>query len=371
MAMEFTTGVGRLVSGSAFEGQDKDRKGQPYVIKTGPNAGKPTKKFFFAVAFPKVLANGQPNEEFNKFYRDVIDVARGGYPQFFAGPIDAFTGKPGHTHPRMAFKIADGDGIDSEGKPNNQKEGWAGHWVVKFSGSYAPRCFEVGKFLPEQQITDPTRVKRGYYVAVSGTVDANIGSDVPGVYMNGNMVCLIGAGPEIVSGPDASAAFAGLNVTNLPAGCVVGATPANAAPALPNAVPPAPGVPSVPAVPGMLPNATVSVPHDPVALAVANGWVPHPSAPGHFYKGQEVKTQADIAAMFPAPVAAPPAVPAIPAAPVVPNVGFVANAGVPVVPPAPVGIMLNAAAVAQGYTLEMFRAQGYTDDMIRQSGFAA
>lgn len=366
--MDFTTPVGRLVQGDCFVGNDKDRKGIAYVIKTGPNAGKPTKKFYFGVAFPKLLANGMPNEEFNTFYRAVTDVARTGYPQFFNGPIDPLTGKPGCTHPRMALKIADGDGSDEDGKPNNQKEGFAGHWVVKFGGSFAPRCFAVGKFQPEQQLQDPSTIKRGYFVAVSGTCEPNIGSDVPGVYMNGNLVALVGSGPVIVSGPDASEAFANIPMGSLPAGCVVGATPANM-PAVPNAggVPNVPGVSSVPAVPGTVPNATVYVPpvvHDPLAVAVANGWIKHPSTPGYHYKGQEVKTDAEVCALYPAaPVV--PVVPAIPVAPVVP-----AAPAVPAIPVAPVTPTLTPAGAALG-TYDMFKAAGWSDDMLRTNGYIA
>lgn len=382
--MEFTTPVGRLVQGSCFVGNKTDNKGQPYIIKTGPNAGQPTEKFYFGVAYPKLLANGQPNEEFNTFFKNVIEVARAGYPQFFNGPIDPFTGKPGCTHPRMTFKIMDGDGVDANGAQNNTKEGFAGHWVVKFGGSFAPKCFELGKFAPEQRIQDASRIKTGYYVAVSGTCEANIGSDVPGVYMNGNLVCLIGAGAEIVGGPDANAAFAGVNVGALPPGCVVGATPASTGPA--------PVVPGVAAPLPVVPTPTVPV--DPLATAIAAGWIAHPSSPGYFYKGQEIKAQADLLAMFAAPVVQTltipavshvpaPTLPVVPAAqtaaPLTPNMAFVTNAGTPaaVVPPlptlpvVPAALQLNAAAVAAGYTVEMFRAQNWTDDMIRQGGFAA
>jgi len=177
MTFNFTTPVGRLVYGSVWEGNDKDFKtGQPRLIKTGPNAGKPRIDWAFGVAFPKVLANGQPNNEFYDFYRNVIEVARGGYPQFFNGQLDNFTGKPGCTHPRMTFKIRDGDGVDADGKQNNQKEGWAGHYIVSFSGSFAPRVFDINVGLaPEQQLQDKTRVLPGDYVSVAGTCEPNIG----------------------------------------------------------------------------------------------------------------------------------------------------------------------------------------------------
>ena len=37
---------------------------------------------------------------------------------------------------------------------------------------------------------------------------------------------------------------------------------------------------------------------DPLAAAVADGWVPHPDAPGYHYKGQEVVADADLAARY-------------------------------------------------------------------------
>lgn len=69
-----------------------------------------------------------------------------------------------------------------------------------------------------------------------------------------------------------------------------------------------PAVPAAPAAPAAAP------PHDPLAAAVADGWIKHPSSPGYYYKGQEVQADAAVAALYPAPVAAPTA-PAAPAAP--------------------------------------------------------
>lgn len=79
--------------------------------------------------------------------------------------------------------------------------------------------------------------------------------------------------------------------------------------------PPANVVPMVPAAPA------------PVAAFPPAGWVAHPQAPGHFYSGQEVLTEADLRARF-APVAAP----AAPVAPPVPQAPPVAPA--PAMPPA-------------------------------------
>lgn len=90
-----------------------------------------------------------------------------------------------------------------------------------------------------------------------------------------------------------------------------GAPAGAAAPAAPGAPTPpaAPSAPSAPAAPAAAPA------HDPLAAAVADGWVKHPSSAGYHYKGQEVKTDAEVAALYPAPAAAPAAPPSPPAAP--------------------------------------------------------
>lgn len=57
-----------------------------------------------------------------------------------------------------------------------------------------------------------------------------------------------------------------------------------------------------------------------IAAALADGWQVHPSAPGYHYKGQEVVTDADLAAKYPAPApAAAPVTPPPPATPAAPT----------------------------------------------------
>lgn len=103
------------------------------------------------------------------------------------------------------------------------------------------------------------------------------------------------------------------------------AKPPAAAPAKPPAfaAPPATSAPAAaaPAAPVVPPPAPVAAP--PVAPAAPvfppEGWLAHPEAAGYFYKGQEVKTEAELRAMSapPATPVPPVAPPAIPAAPVV------------------------------------------------------
>jgi len=287
MKQEFLSPVGRLVQGDPFEAQTKNMQGQPLLTQSG----QLTQRYFIAVAFAK------NDPQWPAFETLIKGVARADFPQWF----DA-TGRC--THPRFSFKIADGDGVDDNGKPNANKEGFAGHWVVKFSSSFPPRCFYAGKYAPHEQIQDSNAIRRGYFVRVAGTIEGNGQANKPGVYVNLGMLELAGVGPEIVSGPDASAVFG-----SAPAALPMGAAPlpmhAAAAPAMPAPAMPAPAMP---------------------------------------------------APAMPAPVAAP-------ALPVVPAPAFLA----PPVPPAPVGpVMLPAAGghtyeqyKASGWSDEQLRAAGY------------
>lgn len=233
---KFLTPVGRLVQGDLFEPQTKDQQGNLRVIKTGPNAGQPNPQYFIAVAFAK-------NDPAWPAFHAVLDrVARQSFPTLFPNP------QAGCSHPQFAWKIVDGDGIDTSGKPNSGKEGFAGHWVVRFATSYAPKCFHKGHYAPHELITDPKAIRRGYYVRVAGSVAGNGQAQKPGLYVNLDMVELSGYGDEISSGPDATSVF-GASAPVLPAGA--SATPAGGAPAMtpppaPAAPPPAPAAPVQP-----------------------------------------------------------------------------------------------------------------------------
>lgn len=235
---QFLTPIGRLVQGDAMTPQTKDQQGAPLTIKTGPNAGQPTQRYFIAVAFRK----GDPAAE--AFIAALRNDARAAWPQWH----DA-TGRC--THPKFSNKIVDGDGIDDNGKPNATKEGFAGHWVVKFSSSYPPKCFHAGRYQPHEQIQSPLEIRRGYFVRVAGGAETNGNAQKPGIYVNLNMIELAAQGPEIVSGPDASAVFGGTPMGAMPAGA--SPLPPTGTPAAPVAAP-APMPPMPPAVTYVAPN---------------------------------------------------------------------------------------------------------------------
>lgn len=237
MKVEFLTPVGRLVQGNPFEAQTTNMQGQPLLTMSG----QPTQRYFIAVAFRK------DDPAFPAFYAKLVEAAKGSFPLLFDAAGNC-------THPRFSWKVVDGDGIDDNGKQNADKEGFAGHWVVKFSSSFPPRCFHAGHYQPHEQIQEANAIQRGYFVRVAGTIEGNSNAQKPGLYVNLSMVELSQIGPIIVSGPDASAVFGGT-----PA-----AIPAGSPSPLPS---PAAAVPATPLAPIAAAAASV-VTTPPITLAV-------------------------------------------------------------------------------------------------------
>lgn len=308
----FTTPVGRLVMGSLTTPQTTDADGKPLLVKTGPNAGQPTQKFFIAVAIPKT-----PQD--NGHWANT--------------PWGAEIWKAGHASmpnqaglPSFAWKVQDGDSQvpNKKGRKNCDTEGFAGCWVVFMQSAYAPKTYNNDGSAP----LPATEIKPGYYVQVNATVDGNKSSQNPGVFINPNMVALAGYGPEIVFGPDPTAA--GFGQAPLPAG-------ASAVPlgGMPGAAP-APVAPAAPAVQGAAPAVQGAAPA-PFVAPPAAVQAPAPSAPV---------------------AATPPASPAAPADP-----GFLQ---VPPPEAAPARVMLPPAG---NISYEQYVAAGWTDAQLIQHGY--
>lgn len=302
--------VGRLVQGSLYTPQEKDQQGNPLTIKTGPNKGQPTKKWFFAVAIAKAL--GETHFSQTEWGAKVWAIGHAGFPQ---GQAQATT---------FAWKIEDGDSQipNKNGRKNCDREGFPGHWILNFTSGYAPKIVNA----QGEPIIEPGAVKLGWFVAVVGSVDSNEQSTNPGVYLNHNAVALMGYGKEIQTGPDLRAV--GFDKLALPAG-------ASAVPV---------GAPIIPA--GMIP---------------AGAGAP-PPPPGGF------------GAPPPPPAAAVAQAPPPPQVPVQPSQTFIAPppppgaAAAPPPPPAPpVGPQMTPKAAGQTYAA--FIAAGWTDANLRSQGY--
>jgi hypothetical protein len=317
MSVNFTTPVGRMVQGDPYIAQPrKDATGKPKIYPVGhANAGQAETQFFAAVAVPK-------NDPLWPAFREALMVEqRAAWPQFHDANGNC-------TNPTFADKITDGDGADSKGQSYATREGWAGCWIVKCASQFAPTVFERGPAGWMQ--TAPGKVKLGDYVMISGTCQSNQSAQSPGMYMNLNMVAMDREGERIVMGPTAEQAFG------------TGAAGAAAAPPAPTPTPPPPPAPAAPAAPAAA--------HDPLAAAVADGWIKHPTSPGYHYKGQDVLTDADLAARY-------PAAPAAPSPPPAPSYPITEKAAGPVMLPA-----------AKGTTYEAFIAKGWTDAQLIANG---
>lgn len=353
--IEFLSPVMRMVQGDPFEAQTKDMQGAPLTIKSGPNAGQPTQRYFCAGAIPK------NDPAFPAFYAMMVNAARTGFPTLFDANGNCLARD-------FSWKLADGDSmqVSRPGEiPNAKKEGFPGHWVIKFSSSFPPRVFYMNKYDPRDAITDPKVLRRGYYIRVAGTMEANMNPQKPGLYMNLSMVEFCGIGTEIVSGPDAGAIFGG-NAAQLPAGAQpLPMNAGNGQPMMPGAMPGLPqpgGMPTVqpgqtslPAAggfgaPGAQPFATPA--HQQYAPAAG---VPSMPSPGGMPAGPGMVVQPHAGYMQGPGTAAPPvAGGALPGMPMMPQQQML--------PPAVAHVMLPA---AQGHTYEALRQMGYTDEFMR------
>lgn len=246
--MDIKTPVGRIVQGSVAQQHQKDMDTNQPMFNTD---GSPVMGTFLALAFPKVLPNGQPNIEFDNFHAQLKQVAAGAWPALFPqganGPC---------INPRFSWKVQDGDGVDQNGRSVADKPGFKGHWIVKFYTSFPLRCFHEGKFAPHEEIQKPEDIiKRGYWVRLFGEAKSNnaTGTQVPGISLYPKLLSFVERGEEISSGPDAATAFGDAPIgwrppaTSSPIPSPSAALPPPPALAVP--VPPAPVAPPVPPAP--------------------------------------------------------------------------------------------------------------------------
>lgn len=256
--------VGRLVGGSLYQSRvvtDTATK-QPKLNADGSKVIS----FSFGVAFPK---NGTTHwAQIPEWGAKIWAEGHQAWPN---GQANA---------PTFAWKVIDGD--SQVPNKNNRKpaenEGWPGHWVVWFSGTYAPKtCNANGTVVYADK---EERIKPGHFVQVFGSVKGNNPSPSPGVYLNFSMVAHAAFGPEIQLANTVDAAAVGFGAAPLPAGASVAplgqmSAPQAAAnvgaPAAPGAVP---GVPPVQPVAPVTPNGALGAP-----IVPSTAFMQPPAAP--------------------------------------------------------------------------------------------
>lgn len=245
-ATRITTPVGRLVGGSLYKPQDKDATGKPLTIKSGPDTGKPTVRFWIPVAVPK---GAEAHWNQTQWGAAIWAVGARAFPQ-------------AHQSPQFAWKVVDGDSRvpNTKGKYAAQNEGYPGHWVLNFGGKFPPKAVNAQG---TEVHHEPDYIKPGYYVQVGGSVSGNNEPTKPGVYLNYDFVALSGFGTEIQFG--AGAGEYGFGQAPLPPGA--SATPVSSLPATPAQVAMAATVGYTPPPPvAQAPVTQVAVAPDPAIL---------------------------------------------------------------------------------------------------------
>lgn len=284
--INITSPVGRFVAGSLYKPNTQDFDGKPLVTKTGPNAGQPRVDYYIGFAIPK---GAEPHWAHTDWGSKIWALGNQAFPQ-------------AAQRPDFAWKIIDGDSTipNKRNRRPCDQEGHPGHWVLKLSGSFAPKVyFQDGKDWI-QNLT-PDACKPGYYVQLNFSVDDNKQPNNPGVYLNHQAVAFRGFGAEISFGPNVSEM--GFGAAPLPAGASMiplaatmptGAAPqAPAAPYAPAAAayPPAPPVqvlpnpaftqmPPPPGAGGYPPNPNPAAPY-PGAISASAGVTQPPLAPAY------------------------------------------------------------------------------------------
>lgn len=184
--VQITFPPGRLVDGDIYKPNTTDADGKPLVVKSGPNAGQARVDYYFAVAYPK---NGTTHWNQTEWGKQLWAVGAGAFPQI-------------HQSPNFAWKITDGDSQvpNTKGRTPASREGFPGHWVVRFGGGYAPRCFRIGANGGFDPMLNEGEIKAGYFVEVAANIEGNGSSQRPGVYINHSMVVFAAYGQQIILG---------------------------------------------------------------------------------------------------------------------------------------------------------------------------
>ena len=243
------TPVGRLVWGHPMRAQPvRDSTGKPRV---NPETQQQVEQWAFGLAVPK--------EQCQPIFDVMNAQAAEAYPQ--------------NIPPAFAWKFVDGDGVDAKGESYSGREGYPGCFVFAFSTQFAaPAVYQRNSSGSLVQLTDDA-LKCGDYIRVSTNIRAHTGnsknpSAKPGLYLNPNLVELIGYGEEIRKGPNPDQVFG--QAATLPPG-------ASSTPVASN---PAPGAPQAPAVPGAPTPPTTATQQPPSATPAVPGTPPQsPTAP--------------------------------------------------------------------------------------------
>lgn len=267
MPFQITTPVGRIVQGNPLIGnQDKEDNG---ALKVNTD-GTPKLTYYMGLAISKQDPAAQD------LIAKINAEAIASYPTLF----DPATGQCRDN--KFSIKYFDGDGFDHNGKPFAEREGLAGHWIIRLSSSYPMRSYNG--MAGNTEITDPEQIYRGCYAVAAIEVKSNNAAmgHTRGLYINSRGIQMVGHGERIMGGANPDELFGA--TAAIPAGAYVpaGMTNTPPAPAMAVPVPPAPATPAMavvqPQAPApVMPVAQPQVPAAPATPAMAPPTLPHPT----------------------------------------------------------------------------------------------
>ena len=302
MPFSTITPVGRIVQGNPLVGnQVKDDHGALVFNQDGT----PKLNYYMGLAISKQDPAAQ------QLIAKIDAEARAAWPNLF----DPATGEC--RDKKFSIKYFDGDGFDHNGKAFAEREGMAGHWIIRLQSNYPLRSYDG--MAGNVEITDPERIYRGCYAVAAIEVKTNgaTGTNTRGLYINSQGVQMVGHGERILGGANPDELFGAAGAA-IPQGAYVPAgmstTPvAPPAPAVMQAAPTPPPAPHMVATPPPVQAPAMALPTPPPA-------VPHPT--------------------------------------------FVQQAVAP-------QFVLTPAGQAQGFTIEQWYAAGYTEAQLLQNGTIA
>ena len=304
MPFSTITPVGRIVQGNPLVGnQVKDDHGALVFNQDGT----PKLSYYMGLAISKQDPAAQ------QLIAKIDAEARAAWPNLF----DPATGEC--RDKKFSIKYFDGDGFDHNGKAFAEREGMAGHWIIRLQSNYPLRSYDG--MAGNVEITDPERIYRGCYAVAAIEVKTNgaTGTNTRGLYINSQGVQMVGHGERILGGANPDELFGAAGAA-IPQGAYVPA-----------------GMSTTPVAPPA-PSAMQAAPTPPPA--------PH-----------MVATPPPVQA--PAAPTPPPVQP-----PVQPHPTFVQQAVAP-------QFVLTPAGQAQGFTIEQWYAAGYTEAQLLQNGTIA
>lgn len=303
MPFSTITPVGRIVQGNPLVGnQAKD----DYGALVFNQDGTPKLNYYMGLAISKQDPAAQ------QLIAKIDAEARAAWPNLF----DPATGEC--RDKKFSIKYFDGDGFDHNGKAFAEREGMAGHWIIRLQSNYPLRSYDG--MAGNVEITDPERIYRGCYAVAAIEVKTNgaTGTNTRGLYINSQGVQMVGHGERILGGANPDELFGAAGAA-IPQGAYV-------------------------------PAGMSTTPVAPPAPAVMQAAPTPPPAP------HMVAT--------PPPVQTPAMALPTPPPPAVPHPTFVQQAVAP-------QFVLTPAGQAQGFTIEQWYAAGYTEAQLLQNGTIA